>query len=154
VFHQDGVVAARLTPEAGSIKTGKARTVPLHEHLIAQGFLDYVRSRGGNGPLFYRPDKHASGVATDVTKPKKTRAVQARHALGEWVRSLFLVDPEVSPTHGWRHTFKQRADRYDISDRISDAITGHAPPTEGRAYGAPTLLDMAGALRRFPRYDV
>jgi hypothetical protein len=27
----------RLRPQAGSIKTGEARTVPLHEHLIEQG---------------------------------------------------------------------------------------------------------------------
>ena len=44
--------AMRLTPEAGSIKTGNARTVPLHEHLIAQGFIDFVRAQGG-GPLFH-----------------------------------------------------------------------------------------------------
>jgi hypothetical protein len=59
-----------------------------------------------------------------------------------------------SPTHGWRHTFKQIADRQGISDRVSDAITGHAPLTEGRAYGAPTLEDMANALKHFPRYKV
>jgi len=54
----------------------------------------------------------------------------------------------------WRHTFKQIADRHSISERVSDAITGHAPATEGRAYGAPTLEDMAKALRMFPRYEI
>jgi integrase len=152
VIMRDDVVALHLTPDAGSIKTSVARTVPLHEHVVAQGFLDYVNSKG-KGPLFYRPDKKASAGA-DITKPKKSRAVQARTDLSVWVRSIGVVDPEVQPTHGWRHTFKQRANRYGISDRISDAITGHAPPTEGRAYGQPTLRDMAEALRRFPRYDV
>ena len=33
---------ARLTPSAGKIKTRKARTIPLHEHLISQGFLEFV----------------------------------------------------------------------------------------------------------------
>jgi integrase len=70
------------------------------------------------------------------------------------VRSIGVADKEASPTHGWRHTFKQIADRHGISDRVSDAITGHAPPTEGRAYGAPTLEDMANALRQFPRYKI
>jgi hypothetical protein len=43
---------ARLTPSAGKIKTRQARTIPLHEHLISQGFLEFVdRARGG--PLFY-----------------------------------------------------------------------------------------------------
>jgi hypothetical protein len=90
----------------------------------------------------------------DITNPKPSRAVQARNRLGEWVRSIAVADKEASSTHGWRHTFKQIADRHAISDRVSDAITGHAPPTEGRAYGAPTLEDMANALRHFPRYKI
>jgi integrase len=77
-----------------------------------------------------------------------------RSRLGIWVRSLGIADGEVSPTHGWRHSFKQIAARHNISDRVSDAITGHAPPTQGRAYGAPTLGDMADALKLFPRYKV
>jgi hypothetical protein len=133
--------------------------VPLHEHLIAQGFLDYVRSKG-RGPLFYNPAPatpaalNGSGTA-DITHPKTPRAVQQRVHLGEWVRKgIGITDLEVSPTHAWRHTFKQLADRYGITDRVSDAITDHAPPTAGRAYGAPTLQDMADALKRFPRYKI
>jgi hypothetical protein len=82
--------------------------------------------------------------------PRETSpwAVQARNRLGEWVSSIGVADKEASPTHGWRHTFKQ------IPDRVSDAITGHAPPTQGRAYGAPTLEDMANALRHFKRYKI
>ena len=151
VIERDGVKALRITPDAGPVKTRKARTVPLHEHLIAQGFLDFVDSKG-KGPLFYYPEQEAP--ARDVTNPKPSRAVQARNRLGEWVRSIGVADKEASPTHGWRHTFKQIADRHGISDRVSDAITGHAPPTEGRAYGAPTLEDMANALRNFPRYKI
>jgi hypothetical protein len=36
---------------------------------------------------------------------------------------------------------------------MSDAITGHAPANVGRSYGAPTVGDMAEALKTFPRYD-
>jgi len=151
VTERDGIKALRITPDAGPIKTREARTVPLHEHLIAQGFLDFVKSKG-KGPLFYYADPEAS--TRDVTNPKRSRAVQARNRLGEWVRSIGVADKEASPTHGWRHTFKQIADRHGISDRVSDAITGHAPATEGRAYGAPTLEDMANALRKFPRYKI
>ena len=46
----------RLTPSAGKIKTRKARTIPLHEHLIAQGFLKFVE-RAHGGPLFYNVDR-------------------------------------------------------------------------------------------------
>lgn len=50
--------------------------------------------------------------------------------------------------------FKQIADRHGITERVSDAITGHAPATAGRGYGAPTLEDMANALKTFPRYAI
>ena len=39
VITQDGVHAIRITPEAGAVKGGSARLVPIHKHVIAQGFL-------------------------------------------------------------------------------------------------------------------
>jgi integrase len=140
------------------MKTKQSRTVPIHEHLIAQGFLGYVKSKG-QGPLFYSPTqlseaKPAGGAPADITRPKRPRATGVRNRLGEWIRSLGIVDKEVGPNHGWRHAFKQIADRHGISDRVSDAITGHTPTTEGGKYGRPTLGDMAEALRKFPRYKI
>jgi integrase len=120
--------------------------VPIHEHLIEQGFLEFARAQGA-GPLFYAP------LEPSVTL-KRSRPVNVRVSLGQWIRSIGITDPEVSPNHGWRHTFKRIADRHDISDRVSDEITGHAPLTEGRKYGPPTLEDMAEALKRFPRYQL
>lgn len=139
----------RITPEAGPTKTGNAHAVPLHEHLIEQGFLEFV-GQMGNGPLFYSPRKNA--VSDDPTRPVLSPAVRTRGDLGTWVRSLGITDPEVGPTHGWRHAFKQIAHRVGISDRVSDAITDHKPPTIGRSYGAPIIEDMAAALKKFPRY--
>ena len=37
IVERDGIPAIKISPEAGTTKTGKARTVPLHEHLIEQG---------------------------------------------------------------------------------------------------------------------
>ena len=85
---------------------------------------------------------------------KKPRAVQARQRLASWVRSLGITDAELSPLHAWRHTFKQIADRAGISERMSDYITRHANKSVGAAYGAPTLDDMAEALKKFPRYTL
>ena len=50
----------------------------------------------------------------------------------DWVRELGVKDPAVSPTHAWRHTFKQRAARNGIAENVHDEITGHAPASEGR----------------------
>jgi integrase len=67
---------------------------------------------------------------------------------------LGVSDPNISPNHAWRHTWKQIADRVGISERMSDYITGHAHKSVGAGYGAPTLDDMANALKKFPRYKL
>jgi integrase len=143
----------RLTPEANTMKTDQARTVPIHEHLIAQGFIEFVRAQGP-GPLFYNV-RSAVAAETDPLNPKQHPSSKTRGRLGTWVREeLGITDPEVGPTHGWRHTFKAKAARYGIDDGFSDGITGHKPPTVGRTYRAPTVEDMAEALKKFPRYIV
>jgi hypothetical protein len=70
------------------------------------------------------------------------------------VRDLGITDKEIRPNHAWRHLFKQVAEREGITERMSDYITGHAPANVGRGYGAPTVEDMAEALKKFPRYEV
>jgi integrase len=151
VIEREGIHAIRITPEAGTVKNKKTRVVPLHEHLIDQGFLAFV-AQHGSGPLFYKPAKRDENI--NLLKTKKPRYVQARQRLGTWVRSLGVDDPELQPNHAWRHTFKQVADRAGITERMSDYITGHAHKSVGAGYGAPTLDDMAAALKKFPRYEV
>jgi integrase len=62
VIERDGTHGLRMTPDAGTVKTKKTRVVPLHEHLIEQGFLKFVAEHGA-GPMFYRvvakQDAHA-----------------------------------------------------------------------------------------------
>jgi integrase len=151
VVTQDGIPAIKITPDAGTNKLRKPRTVPLHEHLLDQGFLAFAKSCG-RGPLFYNEDKGAPG-AHEPTNPPKPRSMRARERLAAWVRELGITDPDVQPNHAWRHTFKQIGHRNDISERILDEIVGHSPLNVGRGYGTPTLNDMAAALKKFPRYD-
>lgn len=141
----------RLTPEAGSIKSGNARTVPLHEHIIAQGFIEFVRARG-DGPLFY--NARVEATEADPLNPKAHPATKTRQRLGNWVRKLGISDPEVGPTHGWRNIFQRIADRAGIPEKMSDKITDHKPASIGRKYGPATVEDMAEALKKFPRYVV
>jgi integrase len=151
VIERDGIHALLLTPDAGTIKGGQARVVPLHEHLVAQGFLKYVVAHSG-GPLFYKPRQKTK--SNNPAKVKKAPAAQVRQQLAAWVGALGVKDTELSPNHAWRHTFKQVADRAEISERMSDSITGHAHKSVGANYGAPTLEDMAKAMEKFPRYSV
>jgi integrase len=142
----------KFRPEAGTIKTGEARTVPLHEHIIEQGFLEFVHKRG-KGPLFYKKDNTVNQTAEDPMRPKRPRAAIVRIQVAKWARTL-VADREVQPNHAWRDLFKQIAERSGISERVHDAITGHAPATVGRTYGQATVEDMAAALKKFPRYQI
>lgn len=149
---RDGLFVMKLTPEAGTVKNRKVRVVPLHEHIIAQGFIDMVH-RVGKGALFYN-NSTPQRVSADPLKPTRSRADTARAHLGTWVRGLGISDPNISPNHAWRHTFKRIAEASGITEKVHDAITGHTPATEGRKYGPPNIADMAKALRKFPRYKV
>jgi integrase len=149
VIEREGIHALRLTPEAGTIKGRGTRVVPLHEHLVAQGFLEFVKSKG-KGPLFYNPSTPLQDE--DPTNPRRPRAIKARERLAAWVRKLGITDPELQPNHAWRHTFKLLAERHGISERMHDQITDHAAKNVSRQYGKATLEDMAAALEKYPRY--
>lgn len=143
---------ARLTPSAGRMKTRKARTIPLHEHLISQGFLEFVEGARG-GPLFYDA-KRLIASGPGKKRPRQSAAERSRSRLGAWVRSLGITDPELSPNHAWRHTFKAQAARNGMDERYSDAITGHTPQSTGRSYTKPIAEDLAQAIKKFPRYKL
>ncbi|MGX4773904.1 hypothetical protein ACWAUC_29360 [Bradyrhizobium guangdongense] len=152
IENRTGFYVMKITPDAGTTKTSQARTVPLHEHIIAQGFIDMVR-QVGKGALFYN-DKTPQKVSGDPLKPSRSRAQTARAHLGTWVRGLGVDDPDISPNHSWRHLFKRIGDEIGMPEKLNDAITGHVPPTEGRKYGPPKVATLAEALTKFPRYKL
>jgi integrase len=152
IIERDGIHAMKISPEAGTTKTGTTRLVPLHDHLIEQGFLAFVRVNG-DGPLFYNKPRRMA-APDDPTNPRKHRYVKTREHLATWVRSIGVRDLELLPNHAWRHTFKALGFRCGIPEKVLDAIVGHAPASVGRGYGEPTLSDKAQELRRFPLYKI
>ena len=151
VIKRGDIHALKITPEAGTVKSAQARVVPLHEHLIAQGFLRFVEDHR-DGPLFYKPRPTNAAAEVDPLKPKKAPGAQVRQRLADWVRELGVTDEELSPNHGWRHTFKVVGRNAGISDKHLDDICGHAPASVGQGYGRASLEDMDAAIRRLPRY--
>jgi integrase len=148
VMQLDGIWTIRVTPEAGTVKANEARTVPLHSHLIEQGFHAVAVAKG-TGPLFYDPTRRRA----DGDDNRHFKKVGER--LAEWVRnSVGIVDPAVQPNHGWRHTFKTASVRAGIEERVADAIQGHAPTNVSRSYGSVPLDTMAAAIEKLPRYDL
>ncbi|MCZ0964434.1 integrase [Paracoccus benzoatiresistens] len=144
VRKEGDVHVARITPEAGSTKTGQWRDVPLHRQIIALGFLDYLKS-APDGPLFHN--------ATDPAK-FTYYAKKMANRLGEWLQENKLVPEGIQPSHGWRHRLKTIGREVGIQDRVLDAIQGHAPRTAGDNYGDITIKTKADAIERLPDYDL
>ena len=137
-----GAWIIQVTPEAGTVKTKEYRDVPLHEHLVEMGFMDFVQA-APSGYLFM--DVKRDGSFLGVWQSKKNR-------LAEFARE-FVTDPNVAPNHGWRHTFKSKGFEAGIQEKVLDALCGHAPATVGRAYGSVTLKTKVDAMMTFPRYQ-
>ncbi len=144
VWQEEGVWAVHFSPEAGRLKNQQSeRTVPIHSALIAQGFLAFVTDQG-EGPLFrgVKPDRFGN------------RGGNGAKLLGRWVRSLGVDDPRIQPNHGWRHWLKARCGEAGVPDRVSDAITGHAPRTEGARYGTGEGMSLAAMAAQLEKVRV
>lgn len=151
--HKDGFWMIQITPDAGTVKGATPRTAVVHDHLIEQGFLNFIET-AKPGPLFYEMARKRK-KADEATNPPRPQYVQTRQKLAAWVRNdVGVKDANVSPNHGWRHTFKRRAARAGIEQRIRDAFCGHAPGTVGAIYEVPSVEDLAEAIKRFPRYPI
>jgi integrase len=131
----------RLTPEAGGIKTDEYRDVPIHEHLVAEGFIDFVRA-SRDGPLF-------CNIGNDGTIEGPAAGIYNR--IRTFIRAV-VPDPNIAPNHAWRHTFKTLGIEADIQEINLDAICGHGARHEGRKYSHVTLKARAEAMGKFPRY--
>lgn len=139
----DGVWCIHITPEAGTQKSRLKRNVPLHEHLLAQGLVEFAKAKGGDRRLFAAEKDGGLTRAAEITGGK----------LATWVRSLGVKDLDVFPNHGWRHKFKTDA-RPLMQEMYIDAIQGHAPNTESRKYGAFPARQLVAEIAKMPRQKV
>jgi integrase len=135
-----------ITPAAGTVKTGVARKVPLHPHLIEQGFLKYARTRAGF-PLFYDP-KRARKKSEENPYYKKIG-----ERLGEWVHSIGIAK-DVQPSHAWRHLFKSIGRYAQIPEDMLDALQGHQPRGEGAKYGSHWPRMSYRWIKQIPRFEL
>lgn len=134
----------RITPEAGSVKTGEYRDVPLHRQVVDLGFVAFVK-QSASGPLFHlasRQEKYLQGARTTAGR------------VSDWLQKRGLVPEGVQPSHGWRHRFKTLGRELGLSDRVIDAIQGHAGRTAGDGYGDVTLAAKIRVVDTLPDYDL
>lgn len=135
---------ARITPEAGRVKTGQYRDVPLHPQLVELGFPDYFESVA-SGPLFHMSPEPSRNY---------THAQKMANRLRDWLHEEKLVPANVQPCHGWRHRFKTVGIELGIAERVIDAIQGHAPRRSGDNYGDVTIKARCNAIGRFPTLEL
>ncbi|WP_134682020.1 site-specific integrase [Paracoccus ravus] len=134
----------RVSPDAGSVKAGGYRDVPIHRQVVELGFIDFARS-AKNGPLFHA-GKTSSGYL------KAARATAGR--VSQWLQNSDLVPEGVQPSHGWRHRFKTQARELGQSDRIADAIQGHAGRSASDDYGDVSIVAKARLIDALPGYQI
>jgi integrase len=144
-FRQEGGIhVMRIDPNAGTVKAGGFRDVPLHSQLVDLGLLAFVDA-ACDGPLFYRSANIDGSL-------KAARVVSGR--ISKWARETGLVPDSVAPNHGWRHRFKTVGRERGVSDVVLDAICGHAGRSAGDKYGDVTIAAKAREIEKFPRYDL
>lgn len=140
--HLDILAAEGSKDGARSVKTaGSRRVIPLHQDIIARGFLRYVESLPENGPLFpkLKPD------------PDGYFGSNFGKRWGDYLRETVGLQGSVSPVHGFRHSFKTICREARIPEDVHDAITGHAGSGgEARKYGGMPLATMHDELKKFP----
>lgn len=134
---------ARITPEAGTVKTNEAREIVLHEHLVELGFGKFVEG-SEEGHLFLKLGKHG-----DVRGPLQG----LKNRLAEFARAL-VQDPGVAPNHGWRHRFKTVGMEAGIPPRILDAMQGQAAKSVADTYGDVTIKTMAANIAKLARVNL
>lgn len=143
VRNVDGQWVARITPDAGSVKSGGYRDVPLHPQIIDEGFAEFIEE-ASQGPLFHNGND---------PKTYKQKSEQAASQLRDWLRERELTPAGLQPNHAWRHRLKTQCRELGVSDRVVDAIQGHASKSAGDNYGDVTLKTKTDAIAVLPKYS-
>jgi integrase len=133
---------ARITPDAGTVKAGDYRDVPLHQQIIEEGFMKFVES-AKLGPLF-----HNGTVASKF----EAKAKRYSNSLAEWISASGIKPEGLQPNYAWRHRFKSQCIELGISPRIYDAIQGHSAKSASDGYGDVSLKAKLGAISRLSFY--
>ncbi|CDM57630.1 MULTISPECIES: site-specific integrase [Rhizobium] len=110
-------------------KTRKGRKVPIHQALVAEGFIEWIKERPA-GKLF-------PGTFQD-------------QRLREWIKEgpLKDVDNAPPPNHGFRHLFED-ALFGGVSNKAALYITGRSSGSSADDYGGSDvkLLELANQMR-------
>ncbi len=121
------------------------RRVPIHPELVRLGFLRYVEGIG-EGRVF-----------PELVWSEEKWTGRWSKWWGRYARKHGLTDPR-KVFHSFRHTIKDAFREAGVEEQVGDAITGHAPKTEGRKYGSSQypLAQLAEGIKKveYPGLDL
>lgn len=127
--------------EDKSVKNkGSVRKIPLHKHLVALGFVEYVKNQPVSGRVF-----HELTIATDGRYANKVAAWLASY----W-RDNLGISRDIKAMHGFRHTWKTLARDAGIPKEVSDSITGHSSGDVSDIYGHYSLELLSRQIDLIP----
>ena len=144
VREENGRWVIRITPEAGTMKAGHFRDLPLHQQVIDLGFVDHVQATK-SGPLFHGSPDPAKAVSAARAQSNK---------IAGWLHEAGLVPDGLQPSHAWRHRFKGQARERGLDMRVTDAIQGHAAKSAADDYGDISLIAKALIIDALPYYEL
>ena len=128
-------------------KEARARVVPVHDALIAEGFIEFWR--GAPDGLLFTGDMPQKASVT------RTPAEMRTSELATWIRQNVALEDGVSPNHGWRHTLLTICEGVGVSKRHANAIAGHNRKKDASdGYVAFPINVLKREIDKIPAYAV
>ena len=108
----------------------RARAVPIHQQLVAVGFLDFVAAQ--------RMTRGEEGWLLPEVSPDTTGASAFSKWFGRYVGAHGVTDP-AKVFHSFRHNFTDALRLAAVSDDVSRALVGHSQEGVHGRYGAKKM---------------
>lgn len=151
VRQDEGVWCFDISPNDTDKRTknGKARLVPIHQHLIDLGFLDYVEE-GRRQHANHKTATSHRVFSMLVPNNDGDLAAGISKVIGRRFKAMG-IKAGTQPLHGFRHLIKTAARRLGVAEDVHDMITGHAGTSVGRGYGGIGVDTADKVIQRIDR---
>nr|WP_282450109.1 site-specific integrase [Microbulbifer sp. CAU 1566] len=154
VKQEEGIWCIDINPNADDKRTknGEPRLVPIHQHLIDLGFLDYVEE-GRRQHKKRKTDTNHRVFPMLRPNTDGTLSAGLSRMLGAQFKALGIAEG-IQPVHAFRHTFKTACRRLNVAEDIHDSITGHQGSSVGRGYGGIGIDTANNVIQQIDRVQI
>ena len=147
VFDDDDDENEGSDGEIKSVKTETSnRQIPIPSKLIAEVFIDFVKTKKPGEPLF-------ADIPPDVFGSRGGTA--SKRICGFVREKVGIKDKKIAPNYSFRHQFKDLCRNAGLTEEVHDALTGHDGGGEGRKYGLGFMVEfLAPAIAKIKWVDL